>query len=377
MDRSTLLKLMHKFNKFIIFINKHFYILSFSAWLFNNISLLKNNKLVYSFYNLIKIILFFTIILSVGIIAYFTDLNTPFNNTFSMYYDLLEPYIEILKHFYNKVIDYFNNIISLSHQSRGIDKDTILNQLNIENEIKSGVKSGIKEALEEVVEDMENESKLKSDYLIKNIIVASSVLFAIYLFIYLPGSDATSVDIAQYNSLNQLFINLKLTVIDLISGKPGNPGTPGIGGNNISPVINSVSPPSTPISPTYSSYFKSPASVSEYIPTITPNTPVASTSTLVNTVASTMPQVEGVINNASTISSVSPVISANGITVSESINTVPTVSQYLEKEVGTVVDGRTVGKMVETIDMLQRVLNEESADMLKDHANNTVKNLWD
>lgn len=305
MDRSTLLKLMHKFNKFIIFINKHFYIFSFTAWLFNNISLLKNNKLVYSFYNLIKILLFVGIVFSVAVIAYFTDLNTPFNNTFSMYYDLLEPYIEILKHFYNKVIDYFNNIISLSHQSRGIDKDTILNQLNIENEIKSGVKSGIKEALEEVVEDMENESKIKSDYLIKNFIIAGSVLFTVYLFIYLP-SDAT--DINQFNSINQLLINLKISVIDIFSSKPSGGSSPGLG---------PISPPSTPISPispgeasTYSTYFRSPPSLSESIPTITPNTPVASTSTLVNTVASNMPQVEGVINNASTISSVSPVISS-------------------------------------------------------------------
>jgi hypothetical protein len=357
MDRSSLLKLMHKFNKFIIFINKHFYILSFSAWVFKSISLLKNNKLIYTFYNLIKILLFVGIVFSVAVIAYFTDLNTPFNNTFSMYYDLLEPYIEIIKQLYNKVIDYFNNIISLTQQSRvGLDKDSILNQLNIENEIKSGIKSGIKEALEEVVEDMENESKIKSDYLIKNFIIVSSVLFTVYFFIYLP-SDAT--DINQFNSINQLLINLKISVIDLISGKPGNPGTPGIGGNNISPVINTISPPMTPaaVSP-----------ISPSISTITPNTPVASTSSLVN---AANPQTLAVVtNNVSNISPISEYVEQSTQTISA------TAKVYQSTGTETYVNGITVSKMIETTNILAGTLGEEEADIIKTHVN-VIKTITD
>ena len=304
-----------------------------------------------------------------------------------MYYDLLEPYIEIIKHLYNKVIDYFNNIIANTSHSNNIDKIS-----NIENEIKSGIRSGIKEALEDVIDEMENESKIKSDYLIKNFIVASSVLFAVYLFIYLP-SDAT--DINQFNSINQLLINLKLTVIDIFNSKPGTGDAgagAGIGGNNISPVINTISPPSpiSPISPaessTYSSYFKSPAAVaqaispiSDSIATITPNTPVAVPTEITSSLATA--NEAGVINNASNISNISPVINT-------ATDAIPTVSQYLEKEVATnipahvvkyvetTIDGRSVGKMVEIINILNYVLPDDTAELLKNHANKNITKIW-
>jgi len=40
----------------------------------------------------------------------FTDFTTPFNNTYSIYYDLLEPYIEILKALWNKLMTYFHDV---------------------------------------------------------------------------------------------------------------------------------------------------------------------------------------------------------------------------------------------------------------------------
>lgn len=91
MNRSNLLKLMHKLNKLFKFINKHFYILTFSTWIFKNLSIFKNNKLISSFYVLIKVLFIISIIFTVGLIAYFLDLNTAVNNTTSMYHDLFEP----------------------------------------------------------------------------------------------------------------------------------------------------------------------------------------------------------------------------------------------------------------------------------------------
>jgi len=329
MNRSTLFKLMHKFNKYIIFINKHFYIISFSAWIFNQFSLLKNNKLIFTFIKLIKILLIVAIVLSVGIIAYFTDFTTPLYNTFSIYNDLIEPYIEIIKHLYTKVIDYFNNIISLTQQTKGLDKDTILNQLNIENEIKSGIKSGIKEALEEVIDDLEAESnKIKSDYLIKQIIIASSVLFTVYLFLYLPGSDITTTDINQYNSFNQLLINLKLSIIDIFS-KPTPPTSPGSGTNNIaniSPVINSITPPQ--VSP-----IPSPTTSESLFRTITPNTP--------------------------------------------NISNVQTLSEYVENSAVTNLDGITLSRILYNTGVLRESIDSETANMLKELAEEKIVKITD
>ena len=336
MSRSTLLKLMHKLNKIFNFLNKYLYLLTFTSWFLNNITYFKNRKFFNILYNIIKIILFISIILSVGIIAYFTDFNPALNNLPSMYYDLLEPYIEIIKHSYDKLVNYFNSLLD---NFKGP-------QINIENEIKSGIKSGIKEALEEVIEDIETESKMKSDYLIKQFIIASSVIFTLYLFIYLP-SDINTVDINEYNSLNQLFINLKITIIDIFTSKPTNPGTPG--------TPPSISPPISPSEA--STYFKSPASVTESIATITPNTPVASTSAI-----EVLKDTTGVINNTST--SISP------------INTVPSISNYISKEVETDISGFVVSRMVETLDVIQEAMDKETLDKLEYNARTRVTKIW-
>jgi hypothetical protein len=229
--------------------------------------------------------------------------------------------------------------------------------VNIENEIKSGIKSGIKEALADVIDELETESNIKSDYLIKNFIIVSSVLFTAYLFIYLP-SDINSVDINQYNSLNQFFINIKLSVINIFTS-PTTPGTPpasGGGGANISP----------PISPPLnigemSTYFGSPASVTESIPTVTPNTPcVAAVST---SVIDTTHAGAGVINNASNIS---PLLAEQ----------VPSISKYIEQETQTQINGFVVSKMIETIDVLHDSLNQELLDKLEHNANTRVTKIW-
>ena len=361
MNRSTLLKLAFKLNNIFNFLNKYLYLLTFSSWVLNNITYFKNKKLFNILYNIIKVILFISIILSVGIIAYFTDFNPALNSLPSMYYDLIEPYIEIIKHSYDKLVNYFNNILD-NIKDFVFKNNTNVTSMNIENEIKTGIKSGIKEALEEVIEDLEEESKIKSDNLIKQFIIASSVIFTLYLFLYLPGSDVNAQDISQYNSFNQFFINIKITVIDIFNGKPGNPGTPG---------STNISPPISPISPSEaSSYFKSPASISESIATITPNTPIVSTSAIDALTQNTV----GVINNAS--NNVSP------------INTVPSISNYIEKEVSTdilkyvsketetTINGFGVSKMVETMDVIQDSFNKEILDLLEQNARTKVTEIW-
>src|SRR5580658_4491880 len=131
MSRSTMLTLMHKLNKIFNFLNKYLYLLTFSSWVLNNITYFKSNKFFNILYNIIKMILFIGIIFSISIIVYFTDFNPGLN---ILQYDLLEPYIEIIKHSYDKLVNYFNSLLD---NFKGP-------QINIENEIKSGIKSGIK-----------------------------------------------------------------------------------------------------------------------------------------------------------------------------------------------------------------------------------------
>jgi hypothetical protein len=349
MDRSTLLKIAHKLNKIFNFLNKYLYLLTFSSWIFNNITYLlpkaQNIKLFNVLYNIIKIILFISIIFSVGVIAYFTDFNTPFNNTFNMYNDLLEPYIEILKHSYNKLVNYFNNILD-NIKDFVFKNNTNVSSMNIENEIKSGIKSGIKEALADVIDELETESNIKSDYLMKNLIIVSSVLFTAYLLLYLP-SDAT-VDINQYNSLNQFFINIKLSVINIFSNPTTGGSTPPAAGDaGGSAAGANISPPLTASPPTAeaSTYFRSPASDSSSILTVTP--------------ASHTP----VIDNASNIS---PLLAEQ----------VPSISKYIEQETQTQINGFVVGKMFETIDVLQDSLNQELLDKLQHNATTRVTKIW-
>jgi len=96
MDRSQLLKLMHKLNKFITLLNKYIYILPLISML-TNLSFLRNNKLVVILRNIIKFIIIISILITGVVVLYFTDFSTPINTTYSIYSDLLEPYIELIK----------------------------------------------------------------------------------------------------------------------------------------------------------------------------------------------------------------------------------------------------------------------------------------
>jgi hypothetical protein len=157
--------LAHKFNKIIINLNKYLYIWSFIAIILNNISKFRNYKFVNILYSIIKIFLFISIFLSFSIIVYFSDFSSTLNSLPSIYYDLLEPYIEIVKYFYNKLINNINHYIDLisnkttsvlASNDRSLNIETQIKNaiksgiqegsLNIESEIKSGIKSGIKEA---------------------------------------------------------------------------------------------------------------------------------------------------------------------------------------------------------------------------------------
>jgi len=104
MTRSQMLKLMHKLNKVYILLNKYIYVLplfSLVSTMISKIPFLRNNKLLKVVNVFIKIFILVNIIIGVSVILYFTDFTTPVNTTFSIYNDLLEPYLEMVRHLWD------------------------------------------------------------------------------------------------------------------------------------------------------------------------------------------------------------------------------------------------------------------------------------
>jgi len=305
-----MLKVMFKVNKIFTVINKYFYILP----LISMVTSLNDNKIFRIIREIIKIIIVVNIVLGVGLIIYFTDIVSPINTTLSIYNDLLEPYIELIKTIWDKIINYFTPTF------KGIESPTSSIKNEVESilkdatsQIKEGVKEGVKEALDEALSQM-HEDEANSD-LLKQLALFSSTIFFIYFIFILPGgSPITPEDLAQYNWMNQSLIEIKITVKDFIISLFSNPSNPSNPGGS----------PSTPGN-------------------------------------------NGVINLPSPISQ-----SSSGSTVTPSL-----FKDKSEVGIQTILNGTTVGKMVETTSILADVLGPEDSNMIQDKVNELIKNITD
>lgn len=327
-----MLKLMHKLNRFYIKFNK---VLLFLP-LFSIFSIFSDNKIFKSINNIIKLLIIINIVLGVSVVLYFTDFVTPLNQTFSIYQDLLEPYIEVIKHLWNKLITYFNNFINSVAQP---DSDSLS---SIKNEVKTGMKEAITEALNELEAD-------NTQYnLIKNIGLTSALLFMGYFIFFLPGTSITPDELTNFNWFNQSLIEIKIHIINYFN-KPGNPPNPG----NQLPNI-----PDSPISPVseISTYFPNPKSTvdvgvspidnSHLSPlTMAPISPLSDSTIIPNTITPNSP--------------------------------IQTLSEFTDAQSQTYIDGLSVSKMVETVNILKDTLDPESADIIKDGVNKIIKNITD
>jgi len=318
MNRSELLKLMFKINRIFNKLNKYFYILpliSILTNIFNNKYLIKINKFI-------KIIIFINIILGVSLIVLFTDLITPLNITYSIYSDIIEPYIELLKHLWDQIKNYIN--ISAGPVNPEIDLT------NIQSEIKLGIKQGVKEAISEVLEEMRDEltESQGNSELLKQIALISSGLFYFYFIFILPGSSISPAELVQYNWFNHSLIELKINIINLLFN-PGNPGNPGSPITLISPIeiIDSnitrsmVEVGVSPISPI------SEGSVG--LSTVTPNSPIQ------------------------------------------------TISEYIEASTQTDLGGLEVSRSIGTVSTLISVFPEATSSSLTNAVNSAIKNITD
>lgn len=323
MNRSTIFKLAYRINDTINTLNKYFYILPLMSVLINLLSRIYNNK----FFSIVKFILQFvtilSVLLSVGIIVYFTDFVTPINQTYSIYKDLLEPYMELIKHLWNQIINFIQNIISsttepsqsIKNEVESIIKDSTL---QIKDEVKAGIKDGIKEVFNEALDSMPEDNTSK--YL-KSFLIGSGIFF-IYLFV-LPSNPEL---ISEYNWINQCLIEFKITLKDLILSYLTNSGNPDNGGNPGGTNITSPITPNTELNRFFPIESSNSGSSNA---TITPNTPKLSN------------------------------ISMN------------------EASVQTTLHGITVGKMVETTNILGDVLALEYQEDIKNGVDKLIHKITD
>jgi hypothetical protein len=245
MERSQMLKLMYKLNRIFTVLNKYIFILPLisiiSKFFTTDIKFLNTIK------TLIKALIIIHIVLGGFVILYFTDFVTPLNTTYSIYSDLLEPYIELLKVFWNKLISYFTNLPDPSSVSKSelesVVKDST-SQMKIE--VKSGIKEGVKEIVDELLAEIDNKPNYFY-YLLKQICLYSSLIFFGYFLFVLPSNPES---LTEYNFINQSLIEFKLTVKDFIIDlftKPTNPGNPG---SSVTPVApGSIESPISPNTP--------------------------------------------------------------------------------------------------------------------------------
>lgn len=155
MNRSQMLRLMFKLNRIAIKYNKYIQLLPLISIMWSMLSKLVNNNIFQRINKIIKLIIILNIIFCFSLILYFTDFVTPLNLTYSIYNDLLEPYIELIKNIWSQMLNNIKNPISagpVNNEIGSILKESI-NQ--IQSEVKSGIKSGISPTLAKHFTDIE------------------------------------------------------------------------------------------------------------------------------------------------------------------------------------------------------------------------------
>jgi hypothetical protein len=320
---QKLIKLINKLLVLFKFYNKYLYILPLISILSSILGKISNNKIFKLITWLIKIIVIINIIVSVGYILYFTGFENPFDKLFSFYSDLLEPYIHLLK-------SLWNDLKNINIEDSFSVKDS---NVNIKNEIKEAIKEGIKESFEDILDELKTQADIESQgysNLLKQLALFSSVALFSYFFFVLPGSNIEPEVFSQYNWFNQSLIEFKITVNDLI--------------------INLISNPKGPSNPG-----------SPSIPNALIDSPVVP-----------------IITNLDNYLPVSPTVSSDGMsTVTPNTPRVSNLSTYIETSTQTYLDGTSVSKFQETVNILSDALNKEESIKITDAVNKVIKNITD
>lgn len=317
-NRGNLLKLILLGKRIFEFLNKHFYIIL----IISTITKYLNNKYYKFIVWLIKVFVIANIIFGISYILYFSFTEHSVNYGLSFYNDFIS-------HILSKLLNQWNDLLKMWNDLLNLD-DTVINQVSnnkdINLNIKNQVKDGIKEAIGEILEDL-HEADNSNSNLYKNIALISSGLFLGYLIFILPGSNVTPVELVNYNWFNQSLIEFKINIINFFSSSnPGNSGTPG-----------------TPTSPLQSGVV-SPEVIS----------PVVSESSILS--STTITQATPNITNLS-----SPLTELSKVDASTQ----------------TILDGITVTKMNNTLNILGQVLPENAQNNIQTLASESIKTITD
>jgi hypothetical protein len=294
------------------FLNKHFYIIL----IFSTIAKYTNNRFYKYISWLVKIFVLANIIFGVAYISYFTVLEHSFHQGFTIYQDLIYNYI-------NQIINFWNDLINMDIEDNLIKQVSNKHKHDLEVQMKAGIKEAMKEAIDEALDKIHEDELQYNSNALKNFAFVSGVLFLSYFIFALPGSDITPEALNQFNWFNQSLIQFKLNILSVFSN-PTNPGAPGNTGA-ASTFVEVVSPV-TSESSNSSIYFGQ--------RTITPNTPIASTSQL------------------------PPLLTADAC-------------------VQTRVAALTVSKMETTVNFLQDAMNQSEQKMILDHVDSVIKIITD
>src|ERR1700728_2936245 len=158
LKNKSLIKIYKMSVKLFKFLNKHFYILPILSF----ISKIRSNNFYKSISWIVKIIILVNIILGTGFIVYFWN---PSEGV-SIYYQLLQTYIDLITNFFKGLWIDFSNI---NIEDSFIDNVNAATQQsnNIKIQIQQGIKDGVKEALDEVISELQDnlDAQVKSDLL--------------------------------------------------------------------------------------------------------------------------------------------------------------------------------------------------------------------
>jgi hypothetical protein len=185
---------LHKYGKITFnFLNKHFYFVS----LLSLIAKAKNNKLYKITSWIIKLILVINIFISSGLFFTVVDLTTPLSAIYNFYDNLLGPYIDMIT----------DKLNSLSNLQTKVETEYINSSKFKSNSLKDSI-------LEQEPVEVEQSNKVNSYLKIAYLALATACF--LYVTLYLPGPSIDPVEIDKYNKLNQLLINSKISIKEII-----------------------------------------------------------------------------------------------------------------------------------------------------------------
>lgn len=211
LKNKRLIKLYRGFVILFKFLNKHLYLLSI-------ITLIKRSRstaLYKAISLIIKMVVLINLIISSGLFFSFLDLQTPLMNVYSFYDEIIKP-------FYDYLIEKFNDLIGRFNELKDLDsKDS---EPKIDNYYYNS-----KGKFDDV--PMLETKSSKWTFSLKDYISFFAFAFLLYFLFGVPGPSIDPTLVSDYNFINKSLIGVKKLLVDVINYFIGGNGSSGSGGN--------------------------------------------------------------------------------------------------------------------------------------------------